>query len=476
MTIKTAMDRQKLLRHRRSFLRAVGASAVAFPFFRLLERSAIGQTDAPLRLVTMYHPHSASSPLFRMQNGDTETSFNLNYADSVLSPLESHKSRIAVIEGLDLMNGAGHDAPKTIFAGSAGTTTSLDQYLAVEKGLGDSTVVTSLTLSVGTGDSSSAPDVISLGAGGSVIPQISSPSRAFDKVFGGFQPVAAANDATGGNFAYEQGKSTLDFFRADIARIRSRLAAEEHYKLDQHLTALRDIEKRLDAVSGGSGTGGGGGGSADPSCATNPRPQEYPTYSTWNNGGPHADEDHNLHIDIIAQAFACDITRFVSFFQGDLSRGAVMGTGLEDQMGYSAAVDVHNSMAHQYSPDNRQTWVTLGVQNRYSYGKLALLMDRLMEFGVLDDTLIVMAGDMGDPALHSSRNVPVVVAGNAHGRFKTGRRIKLADDCPPGDMWCQPTTDNSMTKLLVSVANAFGAGVNGFGTETSVGPLSALEA
>jgi arylsulfatase A-like enzyme len=120
--------------------------------------------------------------------------------------------------------------------------------------------------------------------------------------------------------------------------------------------------------------------------------------------------------------------------------------------------------------------VKLGVQNRYSYGKLARLMDRLVEAGVMDDTVIIMAGDMGDPALHSSRDIPVVVAGNAGGKLKTGVRIKLAADCPPDNMWCTPKTDNSMTKLLVSVANAFGANVNGLGSESNVGPLSEIEA
>jgi hypothetical protein len=462
------------LRQRRSFLKAIGASAVAFPFFRLIERSAIGQSAGVSRLVTMYHPHAASSPLFKMQSGESETSFSLSFADSVLSPLESHKSRLAIIEGLDLMNAAGHDAPKTIFAGSNGTSATLDQFLAVDKGLGDSTVVTSLSVSVGTGDQSAAPDVISLGASGAIIPQISSPAKAFDKAFGSFAPVADANDSSGTNYAYDQGKSTLDFLRGDIERIRSRLAAPEHYKLDQHLTALRDIEKRLDAIHGGSG-GGGGGGSPVQSCGSPTRPEVYPSYSTWNNGGPHADEDHNLHIDIITQAFACDITRFVSFFQGDLSRGAIAGSGYENQQGYTTASDVHNDAAHTYAPETRSTWVKLGVQNRYSYGKLARLMDRLVEAGVMDDTLIIMAGDMGNPSLHSSRDIPVVVAGNAGGKFKTGVRIKLAADCPPDNMWCTPKTDNSMTKLLVSAANAFGANVNGFGVESNVGPLSEIE-
>jgi hypothetical protein len=457
---------------RRAFLRAIGTTAVAFPFFRLLERSAIGQGQGPSRLITMYHPHAASSPLFKMQNSDSEKNFSLTYADSVLSPLEPHKQRLAIIEGLDLMHAQGHDAPKTIFAGSNGTSATLDQYLAVERGLGDETVVTSLTLSVGTGDASSAPDVISLGAGGAVIPQISSPARAFDKVFGGFTPVANANEASGTNHAYAQGKSTLDFLRGDIERIRGRLAAPEQYKLEQHLTALRDIEKRLDAMNGGSG---GGAGGVSPGCSPFERPREYPTYSTWNNGGPHADEDHNVHIDLIAQAFACDITRFVSFHQGDLSRGAVAGSGYENQEGYSLTTDVHNDAAHQYAPESRATWVKLGVQNRYSYGKLARLMDRLVEMGVMDDTVIIMAGDMGNPSLHSSRDIPVVVAGSAGGKLKTGVRIKLADDCPPNDQWCNPKTDNSITKLLVSVANAFGANVNGLGTETNVGRLSQIE-
>ncbi len=466
---------QSHLRQRRAFLKAVGASAVAFPFFRLIERSAVGQAEGVSRLVTMYHPHAASSPLFKMQSGETATNFSLTYADSVLAPLEPHKQRLAIIEGLDLMHAAGHDAPKSIFSGSNGTSATLDQYLAVDKQLGDSTVVTSLTVSVGTGDASAAPDVIALGAGGAIIPQISSPARAFDKVFGGFAPMGDPTDPSGPNYAYAQGKSSLDYLRGDIERIRSRLAAPEHYKLDQHLTALRDIEKRLEALNGSGGSAGGGGGGT-PSCATLTRPTEYPTYSTWNNGGPHADEDHNLHIDIIAQALACDITRFVSFFQGDLSRGAIAGSGFENQQGYTTSTDVHNDAAHQYVPETRATWVKLGVQNRYSYGKLARLMDRLVEVGVMDDTVIIMAGDMGNPSLHSSRDIPVVVAGNAGGKLKTGVRIKLADDCPPDNQWCMPKNDNSMTKLLVSVANAFGAGVNGFGAEANVGSLTEIEA
>jgi hypothetical protein len=401
-----------------------------------------------------------------MQEGDTETSFTLAYEDSVLAPLEPFRERLAIIEGLDLMHRAGHDAPFTIFAGSTGNTSSIDQYLAVERGLGDPTLVTSLTLSVGTGDTSSTPNVISLGAGGAVIPQISSPAAAFEKVFGA--------PADGSAYAYEQGVSRLDYLRNDIARLRSRLAQPEQYKLDQHLTALRDVEKRLEHASAGDSSET----SSEPTlthCTKPAQPATHESYSTWNDGGSHADEDHDLHIDIIAQAFACDITRFVSFFQGDLSRGAVQGTGLEGQFGYGDSTDVHNEIAHTYSPGDRESCRALGIQNRYNYGKTAKLLERLQEFELLDDTLIVMAGEMGDPGLHSSQNIPVVVVGDAHGKFAVGRRIILTDQCPPEHLQCEPETGTSMTKLLVSVASAFGAELDGFGAEPDVGALSELE-
>lgn len=454
-------DSPRVVRDRRAFLRAVGAAAVGLPFMRLLENSAAAP-DAPLRLVTTYQPHSASSPLFTKQSGDTETFFSLTYENSVLAPLEPFRARLAIIEGLDLIHAAGHDAPHTLFAGSIGNSPTIDQHLAVYRGLGDATLVTSLTLSVGTGEGGNIPNVISLGAGGAVIPQIASPALAFDKVFG--QALERAGGL--GPHAYAQGKSRLDFLRADIARLESRLAPTESYKLEQHLTALRDIEKRLEAVRGFD----------QASCAIPPEPPRHESYTTWNAAGHHANEDHDLHIEIIAQAFACDATRFVSFLQGDLSRGATAGTGLEDEPAYPEDVDVHNAVAHSYSPDNLQSCITLGVQNRYNYSKMALLMQRLQEVQVLDDTVIIMAGEMGDPAVHSSRDIPVVIAGDAHGRFRVGRRIQLNDKCSEGSIQCNAESGTSMTKLLVSVANAFGDEIGGFGDEPDVGVLSELEA
>ena len=76
---------------------------------------------------------------------------------------------------------------------------------------------------------------------------------------------------------------------------------------------------------------------------------------------------------------------------------------------------------------------------------------------------------MGNPSLHSTRNVPTVLAGGVNGKFRMGRRLRMAADCST-NLWCSPkdaefkaSTNNH---LLVSIAQAFGlSDVNSFGTQ-----------
>jgi hypothetical protein len=90
------------------------------------------------------------------------------------------------------------------------------------------------------------------------------------------------------------------------------------------------------------------------------------------------------------------------------------------------------------------------------------MLDRLTEYGVVDSALVYASSEMGNPALHSTRAVPTVLAGGVNGRLRMGRRIRA----PAG------TANNH---LLVSIARAFGAAVDSFGTQPSAadrnGPL-----
>jgi hypothetical protein len=89
---------------------------------------------------------------------------------------------------------------------------------------------------------------------------------------------------------------------------------------------------------------------------------------------------------------------------------------------------------------------------------------------------------MGNPAQHSTRNVPTLLAGGANGKIQMGRRLKMVADCPSTDAWCEAGSKNfqgvTNNHLLVSIAQAFGVSVNSFGTQSSAadttGPLPML--
>jgi hypothetical protein len=414
-----------------------------------------------------------------MKASDTETTFDIGYTNCSLQPFDdaatygkSFKDKILVLEGVDhLSNANGHDSAGTIFTGSRIDNSarrplnpSLDQVLAVDKGLGSSTRVTSIALGVGNDDTAPG-STLSYGPGGAPLPKIINPKQAFDTLFGGFvpsnDPVAAAAAARKAAL----GQSVLDFVTGDLGRLRKRLAPAEQQKLDQHLSSLSDLQKRL-----------GGGGPVGPLCMPPGPPDatKFPKLRQYNGGEPYFDAITDAHIELIAQAFACDVTRFATLLMNDLSYAG-------NPLGLPS--DNHGAVAHPYSSSpvgangtpvgngNPDTWVPLAKFNRYAYSKVAKLMQRLDALGVLDHTIIYATSDMGNPALHSTRNVPTVLAGGANGIFRMGRRLKLNPDCPTSTPWCSPgdATFKPVTNnhVLVSIAQAFGVQMDSFGTQTT---------
>ena len=255
------------------------------------------------------------------------------------------------------------------------------------------------------------------------------------------------------------GKSLIDFARGDVQRLRSRVGPFEVQKLDQHLDALRALEKKRQALSLPDG------------CTLPDRPTAFPHLERTNGGEPYFDEITDLHIDLLALAISCDITRFGTLVMSDLSyAGNPLGL----------PPDNHGAMAHTYSASalgssgrpvgggDPATWRLLATFNRYAYAKVARLLQRLDAYGILDSTLVYASSDMGNPATHSTRNVPTILAGGLDGKIRMGRRIKYRTDCPLGT-WCDPNGSDYQTVpnnwLLVSIAQAFGLDLVSYGIQ-----------
>ena len=325
--------------NRRTFLRTVGAGFASLPFFRLIENSyaqSAGDT-LPLKFICIYHPHGVSAEYWAQRGTDTETQFDLEYENCSLSPLAPYRDKLLMIEGIDLMSSAnGHDTAGTILTGSRisgemkPANSSLDQFLAVEKGLGQATRVTSVALAVGTKDLKSGSS-LSFGPGGEPISKIIDPVKAYDLLFEGFSPSGGSMPDPVADRRRRLGKATLDFVRADVKRLESRLSGEERQKLEQHLTSLSELEKQFAAP----GTGGPVSGSCAPA-----RPSAFDKLEQYNGGEPFFDAITDAHIDVLAQALACDVTRFATLYMNDLSyAGNPLGL----------PTDNHGSVAHTYS-------------------------------------------------------------------------------------------------------------------------------
>ena len=86
---------------------------------------------------------------------------------------------------------------------------------------------------------------------------------------------------------------------------------------------------------------------------------------------------------------------------------------------------------------------------------LALELDRIREGDatLLDRTILYAYTDHGEARLHSMKRYPLLTIGSGGGRLKTGNHVAAEGD--------------AVTRVALTVQQAFGMNVGSFGTETN---------
>ncbi len=140
---------------------------------------------------------------------------------------------------------------------------------------------------------------LSYRAGKAVAP-IASPASAFTTAFGG---VSSGSISSGGTVsttdaALKRRQSILDVVSKEINDVKGRVGASEKAKLDAHLDSIRALENKLTQTSGG-GTTGGTNPNATKACAALAKPTDSSSIIA----------NDLLHLDILVNALACDVTR-----------------------------------------------------------------------------------------------------------------------------------------------------------------------
>jgi hypothetical protein len=406
---------------RRTFLRGAGAT-VALPLLDSMVPAATSwaQTAAKARtrLGCIYVPHGAI-----MNNwvpATTGAGFELS---EILQPLKPFYGQVTVVSGLRhaLAYGSGatanHNRSAAAFLSGAFAKTgakaqldiTLDQVVARAKG--QDTPLPSLELMVeepslncGDGLSCSYRDTISWQGPSSPLPMQNHPQVVFERLFGDGSTDAERKARR------RQSLSLLDSVLGEAASLQRRLPASDRTRLDQYLTDVREIERRIQKA---------GDQLSDD--------LEVPAAPT---GVPKDIDAHmKLMYDLQALAWQAEITRVSTFLScKELSNAVYPKSGVRD------AFHILSHHSNIQAAKDRFT-----VLNRYHVSLLAYFLDKLRstpdgEGTLLDHSLIVYGSGLGDGNQHDHADLPVLVAGGASGRHKGGRHIRTAKDTPMADL------------------------------------------
>jgi hypothetical protein len=494
---------------RRDFLKGMAGVAGAGPMLSMLPSGAQAACpDGPKRIIVM----SYSMGLIRhfWQPRGTGTQFSLPYCTAPLDPFRDRCLFISNVDNkllhLRSQYVYGHPQKKesaltgtlvTGAFGGSGRNHVDDVIVAPSDNLNSGAKSASIETVVGQAAAGSFPrQAVNLGVLGREFGRdrydssfyweseanasslIVSPQVAFDEYFAG---IVSPNTGPDPRVVAERRRrgSILDAVRAQFVDLRSGLDYRDRQRLDFHAEYIRQLE--VDIMSSGI-------------CR---RPDGIPSDPRWHSGRSMR-EAAAIQTRLLAQAMACDIAPVgrieylvqqnpyfgIPAIDDPIAQGRMaLGdsnwgwhglchtnanendpvTGRPSRPRFNQNVTMTDDMYSPHLRDGMRFYVQ-------SFADLLSELDRFVEGPdgrtVLDNSLCVLASDMGDGQAHGPWKMGYILAGNL-GPFRTGYHL----DCAPNaGSWRDPS-DYDHTHVLTTIANAFclrdasGAELNSFGIE-----------
>jgi hypothetical protein len=416
---------------RRTVLKGLG-TALALPLLdSMLPVHARAEAAAlavlPRRLAFIYIPNGVHVPDWTPQTVGAD--FDL---PPILAPLAAHKSHLTVFSGLAQDKGrangdgagdharalssflTGCQAYKTDGAGiRAGV--SADQVAAQQ--IGHRTRFASLELGVDRGAQSGNCDSgyscayssnMSWRTPTTPMPKEVDPRLVFERLFGTSARVEN-EQARATRQRYQQ--SILDFVREDAAALKNKLGATDQRKLDEYLTAVRELEQRIAIAEASSA-------------------RELPKYDRP-EGIPKEHPEHlRLMCDLLVLAFQADLTRVATFMFGN--------AGSNRSYSFIGVPDGHHDLSHHGG--DKEKHAKISKINQFHTANLAYILEKLDSIRegdgtLLDQAMIAYGSGLGDGNAHNHDQLPILVAGRGGGTIQSGRHIKLDKETPLNNLW-----------------------------------------
>jgi hypothetical protein len=447
---------------RRTVLKGLG-TAVALPLLdAMLPRLAVAgaaetaNKELPLRLAVVYVPNGVNMAEWR-----PAAEGPLKSLPSILEPLAPVKDQVLVLSGLTCDKARAHgDGPgdharamSAFLTGSQPRKTagadiragmSFDQFLAQQ--IGEATRFPSLELGceggrgVGNCDSGYScaySSTVSWRTESTPIPKEINPSFVFDRLFGS----GKADDSTAARAKrrdYRQ--SVLDLVRDDARQLEGSLGAADNRKLDEYLTAVRELEVRIAKAR-----------------QTADQPRVKPDYPHPPAGVP---KDYGEHVrlmgDLMTLAFQTDMTRVATLVYAN--------EGSTRPYPFIGVPEGHHDLSHhQRDPKKLEK---IRQINRFHMNAFAEMLKKMKsikegEGTLLDRSLVIYGSGNSDGNKHNHDDLPILLAGSGGGTVQGGRHIVYPRD-----------RDTPLCNLYLALAQRFGIEARRFGDST--GKLTGL--
>src|SRR4051812_17549014 len=391
---------------RRTFLRGVGVT-MALPWLESMPvwgapTPAADASALPKRFAAIFMGNGINGNHWWAKGAGAEMELS-----KTLEPLAPFKKKLNVINGLFNRPAVGVG----IHPGQTGNILSgmplmkgavlrggisMDQVLA--NSVGQETMQPSLVLGCEqpitgyheTNFSMAYSSHISWQSAESPVPMEVYPSLAFDSLFE--------------NRGNKRTQSILDRIKDEASSLSRKVSSEDNRKLDEYLTSVREVEKRVDRMR-----------SDQTKAEANAKDRGKPMLAMKrpDNGLPEDIREHmRLMCDIVALAFQTDKTRVATLVLcRDLSGLFYPFLGVRK---------AHHSASHD---DLSEDYERI---SRYYVGQLAYLAQRLEampegEGTVLDNTCLLYLSNMWSGFKHDNTKLPVLTVGGLGGTLKTGR-------------------------------------------------------
>jgi len=251
-----------------------------------------------------------------------------------------------------------------------------------------------------------------------------------------------------------QNKSVLDYITGGLTSLRPRLPASQVPKIDSHLTAIRDLEKNLNATGG---LGGAARQCLPPTLA--PLPAAMAPVS-------QLDTEHYAssleHMQIIKTMFQCDLTRVASFTFGYGNSAIAFSNvlkvaGLVDQYKDTNGAIItdtegHHNISHNGGTGFREAQYIIDKVYCDIVAKLLEDMkatpDGIGPGSLLDNTLVILWNECSEGNPHAMNDMPVLAFGGKFLNLQGGKYLQFGKNARTmADFWVQTAQAWGYTQL-----------------------------